>query len=290
MSTNFDAQATFKELGEAIIRGDAKTAEALTRTCIDRRVPPEDIVNEGFIPGMDVVGERFRRNEYYVPEVLISARAMKTGMALVRPLLAESGVQPVGKVVIATVRGDLHDIGKNLCAMMLEGAGFEVYDLGIDCSADKFVEKAKDVGANIIAMSALLTTTMVYMRNVVQAVKDAGLQGKIKTIVGGAPVTQDWANEIGADGYAPDAASTVTLSKRLCGVEVKESQEETGRRVLLEARDMFESAIRLDTPAAIKKAVGDARARAEDAKKQGADKAAADRLLAAIDRELAQHA
>ena len=150
MTADFDAATTCKDLGDAIIRGDADAAESLTQTCLDNGVLAEVIVNDGLIPGMDVVGTRFRNNEYYVPEVLISARAMKRGMDLVRPLLAEQGVQPVGTVVIGTVQGDLHDIGKNLCAMMLEGAGFEVHDLGIDQAADDFVKQAVEFDADLL--------------------------------------------------------------------------------------------------------------------------------------------
>lgn len=223
MAQNFDLKSTLTGLREAVITGNAKSASALTKAALDNSVDAQVIVREGLIPAMDVVGERFRNNEYYVPEVLISARAMKAGMELLKPLLAARGAEPVGKVVIATVRGDLHDIGKNLVAMMLEGAGFEVHDLGIDCDPDAYVAKAKEINANIVAMSALLTTTMVQMRDGVGAVERAGLRGKVKVIVGGAPVTQQWADEIGADGYAPDAASTVTLAKRLLGIAVKES-------------------------------------------------------------------
>ena len=217
-----NVEETLKEISDAVLKGDAQEVEALVKQSLDAGVAPGSILNEAMIPGMDVVGELFRTNQYYVPEVLISARAMKAGMGLVRPLLAEAGVEAVGKVVIGTVRGDLHDIGKNLVSMMLEGAGFEVIDIGIDAAPDLFVQKAVDAGAQAIGMSALLTTTMTNMRGTIEAVEAAGLSDKVKCMVGGAPVTQRYADEIGANGYAPDAASAVTLTKRLVGAETEE--------------------------------------------------------------------
>ena len=213
-----NAEQTFKELSDAVIKGDAKKVEGLVKQCLDANVGPGSILNDAMIPGMDVVGELFRTNQYYVPEVLIAARAMKAGMTLLRPLLAEAGVEPLGKVVLGTVRGDLHDIGKNLVAMMLEGAGFEVIDIGIDAAPDQFVQRAVDEGAQVIGMSALLTTTMTNMRATIEAIEAAGLTDKVKCMIGGAPVTQRYADEIGADGYAADAASAVALTKRLAGV------------------------------------------------------------------------
>ncbi len=210
--------ADLQGLADAVIRGDAKTAEAIARTAIDEGVSAADIVNVGLIAGMNVVGEKFKNNEFYVPEVLIAARAMKTAMALVKPLLAEQDVKPVAKVAIGTVKGDLHDIGKNLVAMMLEGAGFEVLDLGVDVSPDQFPASVSNDGAQVIAMSALLTTTMPGMKDTVEALAEAGLRGKAKVMIGGAPVTQNYCDEIGADGYAPDAASAVDKAKELLGV------------------------------------------------------------------------
>jgi len=210
--------ADLQGLADAVIRGDAKTAEAIARTAIDEGVSAADIVNVGLIAGMNVVGEKFKNNEFYVPEVLIAARAMKTAMALVKPLLAEQDVKPVAKVAIGTVKGDLHDIGKNLVAMMLEGAGFEVLDLGVDVSPDQFLASVSNDGAQVIAMSALLTTTMPGMKDTVEALAEAGLRGKAKVMIGGAPVTQNYCDEIGADGYAPDAASAVDKAKELLGV------------------------------------------------------------------------
>ncbi len=178
-------------------------------------VGPETIINEGLIAGMNVVGEKFKNNEFYVPEVLIAARAMHAGMDLVKPLLTETGVEPIGRVALGTVKGDLHDIGKNLVQMMLEGAGFDIYDLGVDVPAEKFVETAQSENCSIIAMSALLTTTMPAMADTIKALEEAGLRDKIKVMIGGAPVTQNYADEIGADGYAPDAASAVDKAKEL---------------------------------------------------------------------------
>lgn len=289
MAAEFDFASTVEILHEAIIGGDAETAESSVQNCIDNEIDPKAIVNDGMLPAMDVVGERFRRNEYYVPEVLMSARAMKTGMALVKPLLAASGAEPVGTVVIGTVRGDLHDIGKNLLGMMLEGAGFVVYDLGIDCDAQKYIDKTIETNANIIGLSALLTTTMVYFPTVVQAVKDAGLGDRVSVIVGGAPVTQDWANQVGAHGYGADAAAGVALAKRLMGIEVRETPAAAARRLLLEARDLFEVAIRRENPQQITEETEAAREVAIEAQEMGADDAAIQRLLEAMDREVARY-
>ena len=289
MAAEFDFASTVQILHEAIIGGDANTAVSSVQDCIDNEIDAKMIVNDGMLPAMDVVGERFRRNEYYVPEVLMSARAMKMGMALVQPLLAATGAEPLGTVVIGTVRGDLHDIGKNLLGMMLEGAGFVVYDLGIDCDAQSYIDKAIETDANIIGLSALLTTTMIYFPTVVQAVKDAGLEDKVSVIVGGAPVTQDWANEVGAHGYGADAAAGVALAKRLMGIEVRETPEEAARRLLLEARDLFEVAIRRESPQQITEETEAARGVALEARDMGADDAAIQRLLEAMDREVARY-
>ena len=202
--------ADLQKLAELLIAGNAPEVQRLTQEAIDEKVSPADILENGLIAGMAVVGRKFKNNEFYVPEVLIAARAMKAGMALIRPLLAASGVEAKGKVVVGTVKGDLHDIGKNLVSMMLEGAGYEVIDLGTDVTPEKFLQTARERKAHIVGMSALLTTTMVGMKQVVELIKtEEG--GKIKTIIGGAPVTQQYADEIGADGYAPDAASSVDL-------------------------------------------------------------------------------
>lgn len=207
--------ADLNALSEAIIKGDQATAVEITKQAIDENLSPAEILNNGLVAGMNVIGERFKKNEVYIPEVLIAARAMKSAMEILEPKLVEAGVEPLGTVVIATVQGDLHDIGKNLVAMMLKGAGFNVVDLGVDCGAEKYIQGVKDNNAQIIAMSALLTTTMPAMENNIKAFKEAGLD--IKVMIGGAPVTQSYADKIGADGYSADAASAVDLAKKLIG-------------------------------------------------------------------------
>ena len=208
--------ADLSALAESIINGKAKDAKEQVQKALDAKVPVSEILNNGLIKGMSVVGEKFKNNEFYVPEVLIAARAMHGAMDIVKPLLAASGVKAIGTVSIGTVKGDLHDIGKNLVVMMLEGAGFEVMDLGIDVPAEKFVESVKN-GAQVIAMSALLTTTMTAMKSTIDALKEAGVRDKVKVMIGGAPVTQNYADEIGADGYARDAASGADKAKELLG-------------------------------------------------------------------------
>lgn len=207
------------EIASALIEGNRKKVQELVSLAIKEGVPPERIINQGLIAGMQVIGERFKNNEIFVPEVLVSARAMHAGMDLLKPLLAKSPEILKGKIVIGTVKGDLHDIGKNLVVMMLEGAGYQVIDLGIDVDAEKFVESVKTYNPHILGMSALLTTTMPYMKVTIEALEKAGLRGKIKVIVGGAPVTEEFAKEIGADGYAEDAGSAVELVNDL--LEIK---------------------------------------------------------------------
>lgn len=202
---------------EAVIVGDAKKTEELVDKAIKENIEVGKILNEGLIAGMMVVGEKFKNNEYYVPEVLIAARAMHKGMNLVEPLIVQAGIQPKGKLAIGTVKGDLHDIGKNLVVMMWKGAGFEVDDLGIDVPPEKFIEAVNN-GAQVIGMSALLTTTMVSMKEIIEKMKEAGVRDKVKIIIGGAPVTQEYAEEIGADAYAPDAASGVDKVKELLNI------------------------------------------------------------------------
>ena len=192
---------------DALIKGDRNTVVELTTKAIDDGLAPADILKDGLIGGMNVIGVRFKNNEVYVPEVLIAARAMHGGLDVLKPHLTASGVKPLAVVVLGTVKGDLHDIGKNLVGMMLQGGGLEVVDAGIDVSPDKFVAAVQESGAKFVAMSALLTTTMPQMPEVIKALKESGLP--VKTLVGGAPVTQSYADEIGADGYAPDAASAV---------------------------------------------------------------------------------
>jgi 5-methyltetrahydrofolate--homocysteine methyltransferase len=205
--------ADLKELAEAVISGNAPRAKELTQQAIDEGTKVQDILDDGLIAGMSEVGDRFKKNIFYVPEVLIAARAMNQAMELLEPQLAEAGVKPAGTIAIGTVKGDLHDIGKNLVGMMLKGGGFKVVDLGVDVPPEKFVAAVKENGAKIVGLSALLTTTMVGMKDVVEAVKNAG--DNVKTMIGGAPITQSFADEIGADGYAPDAASAVDKAKEL---------------------------------------------------------------------------
>jgi 5-methyltetrahydrofolate--homocysteine methyltransferase len=208
--------ANLQAISTSLQQGQAAKVKELVQAAVNEKVPVATILNEGLIAAMAVVGEKFKKNEVYVPEVLIAARAMNAGMEILAPLLKKAGVKPLGKVAIGTVKGDLHDIGKNLVAMMLRGAGFEVVDLAIDVAPEKFVGAAKD-GCLLIGLSALLTTTMPQMVNVIKALKEAGLD-QTKVMIGGAPVTQAYADEIGADGYAPDAASAVDVAKELLGV------------------------------------------------------------------------
>ena len=205
--------ADLKALADAVIKGDQNTAIEITRAALSEDTAPKSVLDEGLIAGMDVVGARFKKNEIYIPEVLIAARAMKMAMEVLEPELAKAGVKPVGKFLIGTVQGDLHDIGKNLVAMMLKGAGFEVVDLGVDIGPEKFVEQAKTTRVQLIGMSALLTTTMPAMEKTLKALKEGGVPAKI--MVGGAPVTQGYADKIGADGYSADAASAVDVAKSL---------------------------------------------------------------------------
>jgi 5-methyltetrahydrofolate--homocysteine methyltransferase len=209
--------AELKELQSALERGDAPAVEKLTQAAIDEGVAAKEILDNALIAGMAVVGERFKNNEIYVPEVLIAARAMTAGMKTLEPLLVEAGVKPVGTIAMGTVRGDLHDIGKNLVAMMMRGNGFKVVDLGIDVTPEQFIETAKKQDVDIIGMSALLTTTMPSMKATIEGLQKEGLLGKVKVMIGGAPVTQRYADEIGADGYAPDAGSAVDKAKALLG-------------------------------------------------------------------------
>jgi corrinoid protein of di/trimethylamine methyltransferase len=201
----------------SVIEGNAKAAEAHVKQALDGGVQADVILNTALIPAMSEVGQKFEEGEYFVPEMLIAARAMQAGLKLLKPLLAASGAKPVGKVAIGTVKGDLHDIGKSLVAMMLEGAGFEIVDLGVDVAPEKFVEAVKN-GVNVVAMSALLTTTMPNMQTTIKALQEAGLRERTQVMVGGAPVTEAYARQIGADGYAPDASSAVRKARELLGV------------------------------------------------------------------------
>lgn len=199
---------------QAVLNGDMAAAQESVQAAVDTGIASGEILNSALIPAMSEVGRLFEVGEYFVPEMLIAARAMKAGLEIIKPLLVDSGVEPVGTVAIGTVMGDLHDIGKNLVAMMLEGAGFKIVDLGTDVAAEKFIATAKE-GANIIGISALLTTTMPSMKTIIEAIEGAGVRDQVKIIIGGAPVTEEYANQIGADGYASDANQAATLAKKL---------------------------------------------------------------------------
>ena len=217
--------ADLQALADALIKGKREEVVELVKKALAEGVSPQEILTDGLIKGMNEVGRRFKANEFYVPEVLIAARAMSNhkeaetrpgAMEILQPYLTAAGVEPIGKCVIGTVKGDLHDIGKNLVVMMLRGAGFDVTDAGIDIAAEKFVEIVKEKKIKLVGLSALLTTTMPKMKTVIDALKEAGLEAKV--MIGGAPVTQSYADEIGAAGYAPDAASAVDKAKELLGV------------------------------------------------------------------------
>lgn len=209
---------SMKELAENVINGNAPKTEELTTAALKEDMSPEAILNDGLIAGMEIVGEKFKNNEFYVPEMLIAARAMKAGMKILQPELTATGVEPIGTFIVGTVKGDLHDIGKNLVAMMMEGAGFKVIDLGVDVSPEKYVAATKEHNANILGMSALLTTTMVNMKSAMETFQAEGIRDSVKVLVGGAPLTQNYANEINADGFSPDAASAVAVAKELLGI------------------------------------------------------------------------
>jgi 5-methyltetrahydrofolate--homocysteine methyltransferase len=208
----------FEKTADEVQKGNSETVEELVKEALSQGSPAERILNEGLVEGMNIVSEKFKNNECFIPEVLVSAKAMTVGLEILKPRLAETNVKSRGKVVIGTIQGDLHDIGKNIVAMLLQGAGFEVVDLGADVPIEKFVESAKNEKADIVGISALLITTMVNMKAVIEGLKDAGLRGNVKVIIGGAPVTQDYANRIEADGYSPDAASGVDIAKSLMSV------------------------------------------------------------------------
>jgi 5-methyltetrahydrofolate--homocysteine methyltransferase len=213
------ARPKMQAIGAALIDGDNDLVNQLTKESLEEGVEALEVMDDGLIAGMAIVGIKFRQNFIFVPEVLACARAMKAGMAHIEPILSAAGIKPIGKVVMGTVKGDLHDIGKNLCIMMLRGAGFEVIDLGVDTSADKFMQAVEENEVPLMGMSALLTTTMPNMGKTIEAFIDADLRDQVKIMVGGAPVTQEFADEMGADGYGKDAMACVALAKRLMGVE-----------------------------------------------------------------------
>jgi len=216
--------ANFAELSKAIIEGDITKVTERTQRAVAEGASPREIIDKGLTPGMDVVGKHFKEGDMFIPEVLLSARAMHAGLTILKPLLAASDSSTIGRVVLGTIQGDIHDIGKSLVSTMLEGAGFEVTDLGVDVPQQRFAEVAVAKKANLVGMSALLTTTMVNMKGVIDRLEEAGVRRQVKIIIGGAPVTQDFANRIGADGYAPDAARAVDLVRRLLGIQVEEER------------------------------------------------------------------
>lgn len=207
------SENVFSALSQAVIDGDMNGALSEVQHLLEANTPPQAVMDEHLIPAMAEVGRRFEENEYFVPELLISARAMQESMKILNPLLKTSGVEKVGRVVIGTVKGDLHDIGKNLVAAMLEGGGFEVIDLGVDVAPERFVTAAEERDGTIICLSALLTTTMPQMKNVIESLECAGVRGKTKVMIGGAPVTDEYAKEIGADGYSDNASAAVALAR-----------------------------------------------------------------------------
>jgi 5-methyltetrahydrofolate--homocysteine methyltransferase len=215
------ARPKMQEIAAALIDGDKETVDRLTHEALDGGIEALEVMDDGLIAGMGIVGIKFRQNSIFVPEVLACARAMKAGMVHIEPILSAAGIEPVGKVVMGTVKGDLHDIGKNLCIMMLRGSGFDVIDLGVDTAPDRFIEAVEEHGAPLLGMSALLTTTMPNMGKTIEAFIDADLRDKVKIMVGGAPVTQEFADDMGADGYGKDALACVAMAKRLLGVVVK---------------------------------------------------------------------
>jgi len=206
------------KIKEQLIAGDVAGLPGLVEEAIKAGIPVQKILHDGLIAGMDVIGKRFRENEIFIPEVLISAKAMSEATKVLEPLLIKEKILPKGKILIGTVKGDLHDIGKNIVTMMLKGAGFEVVDCGIDVAPEKFIEKVTNSGVNILAMSSLLTTSMPSMKKTIDLLKESPFYGKVTTLIGGAPVTQNYAREIGADGYAPDAAVAVDVAKKLLGI------------------------------------------------------------------------
>jgi len=206
-----------QKISEELQKGNYEEIPKLVQEALNANIPPSKILSNGLVAGMDVVGEKFRRDEFFMPEVLISARAMQAGMNILRPKLIETGVKLAGKIVLGTVKGDLHDIGKNLVGMLMEGAGFQVIDLGIDVPSERFVEAVKMNRPNILGLSSLLTTTMPKMKEVIESLVEAGVRGRVKVMVGGAPVTEKFAKDVGADAYAPEAASAVEKARELIG-------------------------------------------------------------------------
>jgi 5-methyltetrahydrofolate--homocysteine methyltransferase len=208
----------FERIADEVQRGNSEPVEQLVGEALSQNISAGEILNQGLVAGMNIVGEKFKNNECFIPEVLVSAKAMSLGLEILKPKLAETNVKSLGKVVIGTIQGDLHDIGKNIVGMLLQGAGFEIVDLGANVPIEKFVETVKKERADLVGISALLITTMINMKTVIDRLKETGLKKDVKVIVGGAPVTQDFAKEIEADGYAADAASGVDVAKSLLGL------------------------------------------------------------------------
>jgi 5-methyltetrahydrofolate--homocysteine methyltransferase len=206
-----------EKISRAVVNGDRESTIAHVQAALEAKVDANTILQDGLIPAMSDVGKLFEEDEYFVPEMLIAARAMKSGLELLKPLMVNADIKPTGKVALGTVKGDLHDIGKNLVGIMLEGAGFEIYDVGTDVSPERFIEVVRTEKVDLIGLSALLTTTMPMMKTTIQAISEAGLQDQVKVIIGGAPVTKDYADKIGADGFAPDASQAAKLAVQLIG-------------------------------------------------------------------------
>ncbi|MBS4025703.1 MAG: corrinoid protein [Clostridia bacterium] len=207
--------ANFEKVSVAVFEGNLNNVVQLVKECIDNKIDPLDIINKGLIAGMSVVGQRFKAGDMYVPEVLMAAKAMRAGVDVVKPLIAEGEIPNKGTIVIGTVKGDLHDIGKNLVGMMMESSGFQVINLGVDISPERFAAAVKEHKPQVVGMSALLTTTMLAMKDTIEVLTEEGIRDSVKVIIGGAPVTADFAKEIGADGFAPDAASAAELAENL---------------------------------------------------------------------------
>ena len=207
--------ADFQNMIDTLIEGDEKKLTSLAQSALDEGISAKEILEKGLMAGMDIVGEKMEAEDMFIPEVLRSAKTMSAAIDILRPHLVEGDIRVIGKVIIGTVKGDLHDIGKNLVAMMLESAGFDVYNLGTDVSPDKFIEEVKDKDANMLCLSALLTTTMPMMKTTIDTLAESGIRDQVKVMIGGAPVTQDFADQIGADGYAHDAGSATRLAKSL---------------------------------------------------------------------------
>lgn len=218
--TTENTEKYFEEIRDYLLAGDAANVAKLVNLCLDKDIPVKDILNKALKAGMDIVGKKFKSNQIYIPEVLISAKAMQKGFNILGPYLIKAGVKSTGRIVIGTVKGDLHDIGKNLVAMMLKGAGFEVIDLGIDVAPERFVDIAQETGAEVIAMSSLLTTTLSSMKDTIVILSQRDLQTKIKTLIGGAPVTEEFAKNICADGYGENASTAVDVAKELIGLNI----------------------------------------------------------------------